>query len=126
MKFYFHVHCFWGFLSNFITSRNIGGGHKRLYRKIDFKRNKLGISAYVHSIEYDPNRNARIALLFYKDGEKRYILHPKDLSLGTTLLSDFDVPIKLGNALPLVKIPLGTNVHNVEFRVWTVLIILLI
>lgn len=88
-----------------------------MYRKIDFKRNKLGISAIVHSIEYDPNRNARIALLHYKNGEKRYILHPKNLSVGDNLISDFEAPIKLGNALPLSKIPLGTEVHNVEFRV---------
>lgn len=99
-----------------ITSRNIGGGHKRLYRKIDFKRNKWGVSAKVFSIEYDPNRNARIALLFYNDGEKRYIIHPRGLSVGELIISDFDVPIKIGNALPLSKIPLGTFVHNVEFR----------
>lgn len=102
----------------FITSRNKGGGHKRLYRKIDFKRNKLGIPAKVFSIEYDPNRNARIALLYYNDGEKRYILHPKGLVVGETIVSDFDASIKFGNALPLNKIPLGTFVHNVEFRVW--------
>lgn len=71
----------------------------------------------VHSIEYDPNRNARIALLHYKNGEKRYILHPRDLIVGDNILSDFDAPIKSGNALPLSKIPLGTEVHNVEFRV---------
>nr|YP_009503367.1 ribosomal protein L2 [Euglena clara]AXA45464.1 ribosomal protein L2 [Euglena clara] len=99
-----------------ITSRNIGGGHKRLYRKIDFKRNKFGISASVFSIEYDPNRNSRISLLFYKDGEKRYILHPKGLTIGSTVVSDFDVPIKFGNSLPLNKIPLGTYVHNIEFN----------
>nr|YP_009145415.1 ribosomal protein L2 [Cryptoglena skujai]AKL39040.1 ribosomal protein L2 [Cryptoglena skujai] len=99
-----------------ITSRNLGGGHKRLYRQIDFKRNKLGISAKVVCIEYDPNRNSRIVLLHYKDGEKRYILHPNDLNVGDEVISDFDIPIKVGNALPLNKIPLGTDIHNVEFR----------
>lgn len=99
-----------------ITSRNKGGGHKRLYRKIEFKRNKLGIPAKVISIEYDPNRNARIALLYYNDGEKRYILHPKGLVVGETVISDFEALIKFGNALPLNKIPLGTLVHNVEFQ----------
>lgn len=88
-----------------------------MYRKIDFKRNKMGISAVVHSIEYDPNRNARIALLHYKNGEKRYILHPKNLGVGDNVISDFEAPIKFGNALPLSRIPLGTEVHNVEFRV---------
>lgn len=99
-----------------ITSRNRGGGHKRLYRKIDFKRSKLGIFALVSSVEYDPNRNARICLLIFKDGEKRYILHPFALNVGDTVLSDFDAPISVGNALPMSKIPLGTDVHNVEFR----------
>lgn len=99
-----------------ITSRNLGGGHKRLYRKVDFKRNKLGILAKVYSVEYDPNRNARIALLHYQDGEKRYILHPRGLSVGDKVISDFDIPIKVGNSLPLNKIPLGTDVHNIEFR----------
>ncbi len=100
-----------------ITSRNLGGGHKKLYRLIDFKRSKLGVVAKVHSIEYDPNRNSRIVLLHYSDGEKRYILHPIGLSVGDDVISDFDVPIKVGNSLPLSKIPLGTNVHNVEFQV---------
>lgn len=104
-------------LLRFITSRNQGGGHKRLYRKIDFKRNKWGMIGKVFSIEYDPNRNARIALVFYSDGEKRYIIHPRGLSAGDTIISDFDASIKVGNALPLNKIPLGTYVHNVEFRV---------
>lgn len=104
-------------LLTFITSRNRGGGHKRLYRQVDFKRNKLGFSAKVFSVEYDPNRNARIALLHYTDGEKRYILHPRNLVVGDTVISDFNVSINVGNALPLSKIPLGTNVHNVEFRV---------
>lgn len=108
----------WFFVLSFlITSRNIGGGHKRLYREIDFKRNKLAIPATVISIEYDPNRNARIALLKYSDGEKKYILHPIGLNVGDNVISDFDIAIKLGNALPLSKIPLGTDVHNVEFRV---------
>jgi len=106
-----------------ITSRNRGGGHKRLYRKIDFKRNKLGLNAVVSSIEYDPNRNARIALLFYCDGEKRYILHCYGLNIGDKVLSDFNATITVGNALPLSKIPLGTEIHNVEFRVSTVLIL---
>lgn len=88
-----------------------------MYRKIDFKRNKLGTSARVHSIEYDPNRNARIALLHYLDGEKRYILHPLGLNINDVVISDFDISIKVGNALPLNKIPQGTDVHNVEFRV---------
>lgn len=101
----------------FITSRNKGGGHKRLYRRIDFKRDKLNISAKVFSIEYDPNRNSRISLLFYADGEKRYILHPEGLNIGDIIYSDFETSIKIGNALPLNKIPLGTNIHNVEFRV---------
>lgn len=104
------------FLSNFITNRNLGGGCKRLYRKIDFKRNKLGVFAKVASIEYDPNRNARIALLNYLDGERRYILQPKDLSLGDLVLSNFDANIAIGNSLPLQFIPVGTIVHNVEFQ----------
>jgi large subunit ribosomal protein L2 len=107
-------------LSFFITSRNKGGGHKRLYRKIDFKRNKLGLSAKVLSIEYDPNRNARIALLAFEDGEKRYILHVRNLEVSDIVISDFTAPINLGNSLPLGKIPLGTEVHNIEFRVRSV------
>lgn len=99
-----------------ITSRNRGGGHKRLYRKIDFKRNKLGFPGLVSSIEYDPNRNARISLIIYSDGEKRYILHPYSLNVGDTVISDFIAPINIGNALPLSKVPLGTDIHNVEFR----------
>jgi large subunit ribosomal protein L2 len=97
-----------------ITCRHRGGGHKRLYRIIDFRRDKLNIVARVAEIEYDPNRNARIALVFYRDGEKRYILHPQGLSVGTTIVSGPDSPIEVGNALPLSNIPLGTNVHNVE------------
>ena len=97
-----------------ITIRHRGGGHKKRYRIIDFKRNKLDIEAKVASIEYDPNRNARIALLHYKDGEKRYILHPKRLEVGSTVVSGTNSPIEIGNALPLSNIPLGTSIHNVE------------
>jgi large subunit ribosomal protein L2 len=97
-----------------ITSRRRGGGHKRLYRLIDFSREKLGIPAKVVTVEYDPNRNARISLLHYQDGEKRYILHPRNLQVGTTITAGPDSPIEVGNALPLEKIPLGTEVHNVE------------
>lgn len=97
-----------------ITSRRRGGGHKQLYRIIDFKRNKHNIPAKVAAIEYDPNRNARIALLHYQDGEKRYILHPNGLAVGRTVISGPDAPFEDGNALPLSRIPLGTNVHNVE------------
>ena len=100
-----------------ITVRHRGGGHKRRYRKIDFKRNKLGIPAKVASIEYDPNRSARIALLNYVDGEKRYILWPKGLKVGDTLVSGPDAPFNTGNALPLERIPLGTLVHNVEMNI---------
>ena len=98
-----------------ITSRRRCGGHKRAYRIIDFKRNKFNIPAKVATIEYDPNRTARIALLHYADGEKRYIISPVGLSVGTTLLSGVDAPILPGNALPLEKIPLGTTIHNIEF-----------
>ncbi|MDJ0843185.1 MAG: 50S ribosomal protein L2 [Crocosphaera sp.] len=97
-----------------ITSRHRGGGHKRLYRIIDFKRDKYGIPAKVAAIEYDPNRNARIALLFYQDGEKRYILAPAGMTVGTEVVSGEESPFEIGNALPLYKIPLGTEVHNVE------------
>lgn len=97
-----------------ITSRRRGGGHKRLYRIIDFKRDKRNIPAKVVAIEYDPNRNARIALLHYQDGEKRYILHPNQLKVGTMIISGPEAPIEDGNALPLERIPLGTTVHNVE------------
>jgi large subunit ribosomal protein L2 len=99
-----------------ITSRHRGGGHKRLYRLIDFKRNKIDILAKVTTIEYDPNRNARIALLNYQDGEKRYILYPQGLQVGDSLVSSPDAPILIGNALPLQKIPLGTEIHNVELQ----------
>lgn len=97
-----------------ITCRHRGGGHKRLYRIIDFRREKLNIPAKVASVEYDPNRNARIALVNYQDGEKRYILHPVGLKVGDTIISGPDSPIENGNALPLSNIPLGTSVHNVE------------
>ena len=97
-----------------ITSRHRGGGHKRMYRIIDFKRNKLVIPATVASIEYDPNRSCRIALLNYADGEKRYILAPDGIAVGTKLTSGPDSEIVVGNALPLKNIPLGTFVHNVE------------
>ena len=97
-----------------ITIRHRGGGHKRRYRLIDFKRNKYGIEGAVAAIEYDPNRNARIALIHYLDGEKRYILQPKNLSVGDTVLSGAGSPFKIGNTLPLQEIPLGTSIHNVE------------
>jgi len=97
-----------------ITSRHRGGGHKRLYREIDFRRDKHNIPAKVAAIEYDPNRNARIALLFYQDGEKRYILAPAGIEVGTTIISGVEAPFEIGNALPLGKIPLGTEVHNIE------------
>lgn len=99
-----------------ITCRHRGGGHKRLYRKIDFQRDKIGIQAQILSIEYDPNRNARIALVRYVDGEKRYILHPRGLKIGETILSEINASIQTGNTLPLRNIPLGTEVHNVEFQ----------
>lgn len=97
-----------------ITIRHRGGGHKRKYRIIDFQRNKLDIEAIVSSIEYDPNRNARIALLHYRDGEKRYILHPNNLKVGDTVISGPESALSIGNALPLSEIPLGTSVHNLE------------
>jgi large subunit ribosomal protein L2 len=99
-----------------ITCRHRGGGHKRLYRQIDFRRDKVGIPAKVVSIQYDPNRNARIALLRYEDGEKRYILHPRGLNVGEMLISDINAPILVGNSLPLRNIPLGAEIHNVEFQ----------
>ena len=97
-----------------ITIRHRGGGHKRRYRSIDFKRNKFGIEGKVATIEYDPNRNARIALINYKDGEKRYILHPKNLNVGDIILSGSNSTISIGNSLPLTEIPLGSAVHNIE------------
>ena len=97
-----------------ITIRHRGGGHKRRYRQIDFGRNKYGINGIVTSIEYDPNRNARISLISYSDGEKRYILHPKGLNVGDTILSGAGSSFTIGNTLPLSEIPLGTSVHNLE------------
>lgn len=100
-----------------ITTRHRGGGHKRKYRVIDFKRNKTGVPARVAAIEYDPNRSARIALLNYADGEKRYILAPVGLSVGDTVMSGPDAEIRPGNALPLWAVPLGSDVHNVELQI---------
>lgn len=99
-----------------MTMRYIGGGHKRKYRVIDFKRNKDGIPAVVKTIEYDPNRSARIALLFYADGEKRYILAPNGLEVGHTLLSGTEAAPEVGNTLLLENIPLGTIIHNIELN----------
>src|ERR687888_1670149 len=99
-----------------ITTRHQGGGHKRRYRVIDFKRTKDGIPAKVAAIEYDPNRSARIALLHYADGAKSYILAPSNLRVGSTVQSGPDADIKVGNALPLENIPTGTLVHNVELK----------
>jgi len=100
-----------------ITCRHRGGGHRRHYRIIDFKRDKTGIPAKVAAIEYDPNRSARIALLHYVDGEKRYILAPLHLAVGDSVVSGPDSDIKPGNALPLIKIPLGTYIHNIELKI---------
>jgi len=99
-----------------ITVRHQGGGVKQKYRIIDFKRNKDGVPATVKTIEYDPNRSANIALLFYKDGEKRYILAPSGLKVGMEVVSGKDADIKVGNALPLINIPVGTLVHNIEMN----------
>jgi len=99
-----------------VTSRHRGGGHKRYYRIVDFKRDKVGIPAKVATIEYDPNRSARIALLQYADGEKRYILAPLRLSVGDKVMSGPEADIKPGNTLPLKNIPLGTHIHNIELR----------
>jgi large subunit ribosomal protein L2 len=99
-----------------ISVRRRGGGHKRRYRRIDFRRDKFGVVATVREIEYDPNRSARIALVEYADGEKRYILHPKGLSVGDTIVSGPGSDIRIGNALPLAEMPLGTKVHNVELQ----------
>lgn len=99
-----------------VTSRHRGGGHKRKYRIIDFRRNKIGVPAKVFSIEYDPNRTARIALLHYADGEKRYIIAPEGLKVGATVTSGSGSEIVVGNALPLKEIPLGSFVHNVEMK----------
>jgi large subunit ribosomal protein L2 len=97
-----------------ITTRHKGGGHKRCYRLIDFKRNKYNVNGKVVSIEYDPNRNAHISLIHYEDGDKRYILHPENLKVGETINAGTNLEIKIGNALPLNDIPLGTDVHNIE------------
>jgi large subunit ribosomal protein L2 len=99
-----------------VTCRHRGGGHKRRYRLIDFKRNKLNVPATVATIEYDPNRTVRIALLHYADGDKRYILAPQDLKVGDQVIAGSDADIKPGNSLPLQQIPAGTLVHNVELK----------
>ncbi len=100
-----------------ISMRRIGGGHKRQYRLIDFKRNKDGMPAVVREIEYDPNRSARIALVEYTDGEKRYILHPKGLKQGDSVVSGPGSDVRTGNAMPLKEVPLGTSVHNIELKI---------
>ena len=97
-----------------ITTRHIGGGHKRKYRMIDYKREKFGIIGFIKTIEYDPNRNVRISLVVYADGEKRYILTPEGLNVGDTIVSGHDADVKTGNTLPLDMIPLGTMIHNIE------------
>ena len=99
-----------------ITTRHIGGGHKQRYRIIDFKRDKDGVPANVERLEYDPNRSANIALLLYKDGERRYIIAPKNIKAGDQLISGTDAPIKTGNALPLGNIPVGTQIHCIEMK----------
>jgi large subunit ribosomal protein L2 len=100
-----------------ISMRRRGGGHKRKYRVIDFKRNKHGMPATVREIEYDPNRSARIALVEYEDGEKRYVLHPRGLKVGDRVVSGPGADVRTGNALPLREVPLGTAVHNVELKI---------
>jgi large subunit ribosomal protein L2 len=100
-----------------ISMRRLGGGHKRMYRIIDFKRDRFAATATVREIEYDPNRSARIALVQFEDGEKRYILHPKGLAVGDTITSGPGADIRNGNALPLKEIPLGTDVHNIELKI---------
>jgi large subunit ribosomal protein L2 len=99
-----------------VTVRHRGGGHKRLYRVIDFRRDKIGIPGRVTTIEYDPNRSARIALIVYADGEKRYILAPVGLKVGASLMAGPDAEVRVGNALPLRNIPLGTLIHNIELQ----------
>ena len=99
-----------------ITIRHRGGGHKKRYRVIDFKRNKTGIPARILSVEYDPYRNARIALVCYEDGEKSYVLHPQTLKVGSIISSGKEASITIGNNLPLADIPLGLDVHNIELR----------
>ena len=100
-----------------ISMRRLGGGHKQKYRIIDFRRNKTGIAATVREIEYDPNRSARIALVEYTDGEKRYILHPRGLKVGDTIVAGAGSDVRVGNAIPLREVPLGTDVHNIELKV---------
>jgi large subunit ribosomal protein L2 len=100
-----------------VTTRHQGGGHKRQYRRIDFRRDKFGVPATVTAIEYDPNRTARIALLTYVDGEKRYIIAPKGLNVGDKVVSGPGSDIRIGNTMPLFEIPLGTTVHNVELKI---------
>jgi large subunit ribosomal protein L2 len=100
-----------------ISMRRRGGGHKRKYRIIDFRRDKFGVSATVREIEYDPNRSARIALVEYADGERRYILHPKGLKVGDSVVSGPGSDIRTGNTLPLAEVPLGTSVHNIELKI---------
>nr|YP_009867469.1 ribosomal protein L2 [Campylium stellatum]QKG04620.1 ribosomal protein L2 [Campylium stellatum] len=97
-----------------ITSRYRGGGHKRLYRQIDFRRNKKNILGKIITIEYDPNRTANICLVYYENGEKKYILHPRGIKIGDTIVSSNEAPILIGNALPLTNMPLGTAIHNIE------------
>ena len=97
-----------------ITCRHRGGGHKRLYRQIDFRRNKYDMNAQVLTIEYDPNRNARIALVQYEDGEKRYILQPTGLKVGDNIIASTEAPNSIGNSLPLASMPLGVQLHNIE------------
>jgi len=99
-----------------ITTRHVGGGHKRRYRVIDFKRNKDGIPAVVERLEYDPNRTANIALIKYADGERRYILAPKGVGVGTPLMSGREAPIKPGNCLPLANVPVGSTIHAIELK----------
>ena len=99
-----------------VTTRYRGGGHKRMYRRVDFRRDKTGIAGKVAAIEYDPNRSARLALIHYADGEKRYILHPRGLAVGDAVMAGPGADIRLGNAVPLGEIPLGTTVHNVELK----------
>ena len=100
-----------------LTARHIGGGHKRMYRVVDFKRDKVGVPGKVAAIEYDPNRSARIALIHYADGEKAYILWPVGLKVGDTVMAGENADIKPGNALPISNIPLGTLIHNIEISV---------
>jgi large subunit ribosomal protein L2 len=99
-----------------VTTRHRGGGHKRQYRRIDFRRDKHGVPGTVAAIEYDPNRSARLALVHYADGEKRYILHPRGLQVGDSVVSGPGADIRTGNAVPLAEVPLGTSVHNIELK----------